>query len=43
MAADGCSSTHTEGDDDKVDQALEEEKEVGVAGTGVRELQLQGI
>ena len=43
MAADGCSPTHTAGDDDKVDRALEEEKEVGVVGTGVHELQLQGI
>ena len=31
------------GDDDKVDHTREEEKEIGVIGRGVHELQLQGI
>lgn len=41
VAADCCSRKQTEGDEGKVDDALEQEEEVGVEGRGVDELQLQ--
>ena len=41
MATDCCSPKQTEGNDGKVDQALEEEEEVGVVGGGIGELHLQ--
>ena len=43
IATECWSPKQIEGDDDGVDQALEEEEEVGVVGRGVHELQLQGI
>lgn len=43
IAEDVCSLKHAEGDDGEVDQALEEEEEVGIIGRGARKLQLQGI
>ena len=37
------SPKQTDGGDDGVDHALDEEEEVGVVGRGVHELQLQGV
>lgn len=43
MVTDCCSPNQAEGNDGKVDQALEEEEEVGVIGRGIDELQLKYI
>lgn len=43
MVTDCCSPNQTERNDGKVDQALEEEEEVGVVGRGIDELQLKYI
>lgn len=43
MVTDDSSLNQTEGNDSKVDQALEEEEDVGVVGRGIDELQLKYI
>lgn len=43
MVTDDSSLNQTEGNDGKVDKALEEEEDVGVVGRGIDELQLKYI